>query len=145
MNKIKGINMIFVTHSPFILSDIPNANIIKLNGGKLYGEMTQTFGANVYDLLANDFFMKNGFIGEFARQKIEEVIYKINSNNSIEKKDAEDIEKIIDIIGDPFYKGELKRMLLRRTDMQELGIFELEEKIKKLKENKKQENDTDTK
>jgi hypothetical protein len=146
MDNIKGISMIFVTHSPFILSDIPNVNIIRLNDGKLEDKETkQTFGANIYDLLTNDFFMKNGFIGKFARQKIEEVICKINSDSSIEKKDAEEIEKIIDIIGDPFYKGELKRMLLRRTDMQELGIFELEEKIKKLKENKKKENDTDTK
>lgn len=70
------INILFVTHSPFILSDIPSQNILRLEDGKSQeNEMTEnTFGANVHDLLANDFFLKNGFMGEFAKSEIKQVI-----------------------------------------------------------------------
>ncbi|KAA6314072.1 hypothetical protein EZS27_035257 [termite gut metagenome] len=72
IKNIKGINVIFVTHSPFILSDIPNSNIVRLEKGKVkkYNEGEKTFGANIHDLLASEFFMKKGFMGEFAKQKI---------------------------------------------------------------------------
>lgn len=70
------INILFVTHSPFVLSDIPNQNILKLEDGKMMvSEVSEnTFGANIHDLLANDFFLKNGFMGEFAKSEINQVI-----------------------------------------------------------------------
>jgi predicted ATP-binding protein involved in virulence len=140
MNNIKGINMMFITHSPFILSDIPNANIIRLKDGKVEKDTIQTFGANVYDLLHNDFFMKKGFMGECAKQKVKAVIDRIRSKDKFSNEEIEDIKKNIEIIGDPFYKRELKRMLLSRGDTKDYEIFELEEKIKKIKEEKELQN-----
>ena len=59
MKNILGINIIFVTHSPFILSDIPHTHIIRMCEGKaIYTEESKTFGANIHDLLKNDLFMK---------------------------------------------------------------------------------------
>lgn len=74
------INILFVTHSPFILSDIPSQNILKLEDGKtMISEVSEnTFGANIHDLLANDFFLKNGFMGEFAKSEINHVINYLN-------------------------------------------------------------------
>lgn len=86
LNRIKRINCIMITHSPFILSDIPTSNTLKLNEGKpnLLEPNNQTFGANIHDLLTNDFFMSNGFMGEWAKiqiQSVSEYLYfKINSN-----------------------------------------------------------------
>ena len=71
---IKYINMIFSTHSPFILSDIPVTNILQLKNGKPKPESKQTFGANIHKLLANEFFLENDFMGTFAKQKIKETI-----------------------------------------------------------------------
>lgn len=70
------INILFVTHSPFILSDVPSQNILKLDEGKIRNEVVSenTFGANIHDLLANDFFLKQGFMGEFAKSEINKVI-----------------------------------------------------------------------
>ena len=70
------INILFVTHSPFILSDIPSQNILRLEDGKtMLDEISKnTFGANIHDLLANEFFLKNGFMGEFAKTEINQVI-----------------------------------------------------------------------
>lgn len=84
-NDINNINIIFITHSPFILSDIPNENILKLEDGlpKEFNSSEQTFGANVYDLLTNEFFMKKGFIGEFSKRKINEAINFINYSKLI--------------------------------------------------------------
>jgi hypothetical protein len=76
LSEIKNFNILFSTHSPFILSDIPAANILRIDKGKAesYSLNEQTFGANIHDLLHNDFFMENGFMGEFAKEKINEVI-----------------------------------------------------------------------
>jgi len=90
LKKIKSINIILSTHSPFILSDIPSKNILRL--GKEEGltskgilSDTQTFGANIHDLLANDFFLKSGFMGEFAKSKINEVINFMNHKKCDQK------------------------------------------------------------
>ena len=79
--KIKTFNILFATHSPFILSDIPNQNILRLKEGIPIADIKQnkTFAANIHDLLANDFFLENGFMGEYAKQKIEETIAYLNS------------------------------------------------------------------
>jgi len=74
LKNIEGINILFVTHSPFILSDIPSSNILRLKSGVPEPVIPQTFGANIHDLLANDFFLHNGFMGEFAKGKINKVI-----------------------------------------------------------------------
>lgn len=71
---IESIHILYLTHSPFILSDIPSSNIMRLKDGFPQPLMEQTFGANIHDLLANDFFLENGFMGEFAREKIENII-----------------------------------------------------------------------
>lgn len=77
--NINSINILLATHSPFILSDIPSSNILRLNDGDSTRTEQQTFGANIHDLLANDFFLKDGFMGEYANKQIEETITYLNS------------------------------------------------------------------
>jgi hypothetical protein len=76
LNNIKGLNVVFLTHSQFILSDIPANNVLKLINGTPRNpkDSSNTFGANIHDLLANDFFLKDGFMGEFAKNKISNLI-----------------------------------------------------------------------
>ncbi|MEH7889892.1 hypothetical protein [Elizabethkingia meningoseptica] len=77
MNGLPYINLIFLTHSPFILSDIPRQNILKLKDGKpeLNDENNlNSFGANIHDLLADEFFIGHETMGTFASNKIDEVI-----------------------------------------------------------------------
>ena len=79
IKNIKGINIIFSTHSPFILSDIPASNILRLKEGGVYKEdEVKSFGANIHDILADDFFLSNGFMGDFAKEKIDGVINWLN-------------------------------------------------------------------
>ena len=80
LRYIKGLNITFLTHSPYILSDIPETFVLKLYKGspEFPQKGESTFGANIYDLLANEFFMQNGFMGEWAKRQIEETIKYLN-------------------------------------------------------------------
>lgn len=84
-----ALNLCFVTHSPFILSDIPKSNILflkleeediiydKFNEKKIYAipqkNKKQTFASNVHEMLTDGFFMESTK-GEFAISKIKEII-----------------------------------------------------------------------
>ena len=74
--KNKTINIYFLTHSPFILSDLPKESVIFLKDGKQDKGIIhkQTFGANIHTLLSDSFFMEDGLMGEFAKSKIHEII-----------------------------------------------------------------------
>lgn len=81
LRMINSINIILVTHSPFILSDIPKQNILYLDVNKDTGfaepqdpKGMKSFGANISDLLADSFFIKEGLIGDFAKGRINEVL-----------------------------------------------------------------------
>lgn len=82
LHNIKAINFCFVSHSPFILSDIPYKNIMFLesrqNEAFQFFEEKSTFGANIHDLLKDGFFMSKGSIGEYAQNKINETIDWLN-------------------------------------------------------------------
>ena len=71
LEGIKGIHVMIVTHSPYVLSDIPNTNVLALRKDDPEPEQNlQTFGANIHDLLKNSFFLKNGSIGKFAQWEV---------------------------------------------------------------------------
>jgi hypothetical protein len=102
------INILFITHSPFILSDIPKQNVLFLDNGqpKDFNKMN-TFGANITDLLADSFFINDGLIGDFAKGKINEVITWLNDEKrDNDKKD--DYKKIIEMIDEPIVKYKLR-------------------------------------
>lgn len=114
LGDLKNFNLQFLTHSPFILSDIPKENILKLvvnkNGKSEPQEMNEeTFGANIHDLLANDFFLKDGFMGEFAKGKINETI-KWLKKGSRTLKQKKHHKTIIELIGEPILKRKLLEM-----------------------------------
>ena len=118
--KIKGINILFCTHSPFILSDIPKQNVLFLGDKKDF----KTFGANITTLLSNSFFMEN-LIGEFAKNKINDVIRWIT-------QDKEDILKTIRLIDEPILRNKLVEMYYEKYPDTERK--KSEEKIKALAE-----------
>lgn len=118
LGELKNFNLLFLTHSPFILSDIPNQNILRLEEGKpSNNEFEPTFGANIHDLLANDFFLK-GFMGEFAKNYIKgiiEEIGKIPEKNQNEYMYMWFLKKI-ELIGEPVIKNSIKSILDKKFD-----------------------------
>ena len=109
---IESLNFIFSTHSPFILSDIPANNILRLKKGKpnYFKKNEETFAANIQELLASSFFMDT-VMGEFAESKINEIIDNItNKESSINKED------IISLIGDSFLKENIMQYKSQMND-----------------------------
>ncbi len=115
--KNKEFHLLVSAHSPFILSDIPNQNIIFLNKNEKGNcknvtkeTSIETFGANIHTLLSHGFFMKDGLMGEFAKEKIDLAIKYLNQK-VLTKKELDYCENIISIIGEPIIKRELQKML----------------------------------
>ncbi len=98
--SIKELQIVFATHSPFILSDIPVNNILYVDNGHSILERKETFGANIVELLQDSFFLNESYMGEFARQTITELFRRRG-------KPLDD--SCIKYIGDSFLREELKR------------------------------------
>ncbi|WP_263833223.1 ATP-binding protein [Sulfurospirillum oryzae] len=137
--KIK-FHLLFATHSPFILSDIPSQNIVFLDRDQngnckvLDGlrDKKQTFGANIHTLLSDAFFMEDGLMGEFAKEKINKAIKYLNKKE-LTKDETDYCENIISIIGEPILKRQLQKMLdskrLSEVEKIKQQIAELQRKL----------------
>lgn len=105
---VSAINILFLTHSPFILSDIPSSNVLLLDRNEegvtvIKENESETFAANINDLLADNFFLDETLIGAFAEKKIEKLIEKISKGDYDKNKD----EKLVELIGDPYLKASI--------------------------------------
>ncbi|WP_033149747.1 AAA family ATPase [Prevotella sp. RM4] len=108
LGTVEHINMIFATHSPFILSDIPKDHILYLkNGSDVSVEVeVNPFGANINDVLRSSFFLEDGFMGDFVSKNLLELIdYMEKKNDSTKWKQT--AEQVIKAVGDPFLKARL--------------------------------------
>jgi len=114
--KIEAINLLFLTHSPYILSDIASKNVLRLEVKRKNGKAMivkgefETFAANIHELLAKSFFINGTSIGEFAEAKINAIIDKIDSFQELNKSDRQ----VIDLIGDSFLKSSISKFITQR-------------------------------
>ncbi len=136
LNYRFSINIILTTHSPFILSDIPKSNVLYLENGKSVGETIykDTFGANVNDILHQSFFLKKGFMGEFARDKIQSVIDFLNSKNSSKWTKESSLEFIEKVVSEPILQRQLRSLYEKKYDLRDNKIEKLESEIERLKQ-----------
>ena len=113
LNKVFSFNILIATHSPFILSDIPSSNILYLEKGSPKDVQLDTFAANVNDILANSFFLENGFTGKFAQKKINKALNRVSGKKN--QKAIENLKNISSLIGDEILKNAIQ-MLLNSQD-----------------------------
>ncbi len=136
---IKGINVLVVTHSPFVISDLPRKNILFLGDGE---ESSETFCANIHDMLNQSFFMDYS-VGEIARKEIQHIIslHELlrTGGNMVALK--EDLEKnkdkydyISKTIADEYLRKSVKTMLIELYSKLLGRKAALEEEIKLAKE-----------
>lgn len=100
--SLRGLNIIIITHSPFVLSDIPACNILALdeNGSPQSG--LRSLGANIHEMLKDSFFLKNGTIGDFAQWHINQIIKQLDDNKK--QVDKEKLQRMIMLIDEPVIK-----------------------------------------
>lgn len=109
---LRGINIILATHSPFILSDIPLSNILRLGSGDLKDE--ETYGANIIDILGSSFFL-DYTIGEEVHLRLQQIVTLYQERKS-QKAQADfrshktEYAKIISMIGDEYLKSSLVKI-----------------------------------
>lgn len=131
----KKYQFIVTSHSPLILSDIPKQNIVFLKDGEQVDglEQKQTFGANIHTLLSDSFFMSEGLMGEFAKERIEEVIKFLKGISSVITA-KEEAWNLISIIGEPFLKQKLEEMYFKKFNDDKLNdkIEQLEKELQRL-------------
>lgn len=145
LDNVLALNFCFITHSPFILSDIPHTNILFLSEkGEVDMSLTEfrTFGGNIHDLLAHSFFLKeDGYMGELAKQKIETMLEQVSSwakgDNNPTKEEA--IYRFIQLIGEPIIKQSMLDLYREKIGryLGEYSIKEINDEIKKLEDIKK--------
>ncbi|MHA4987313.1 AAA family ATPase [Cetobacterium somerae] len=140
------IQIFIATHSPFILSDLLDEDIIFLNKENSNTKPQKTFGANIFDILKNDFFMTS-FIGEYSKQEIRNIINLMEKNKEgkyLREKELEEnedrIKYLIDSIGEPLIKNKLKKMYdsykeYKKNNRQKINSTDIEE-IRKFIESK---------
>lgn len=106
----KHLQVIFASHSPMLLSDIPKGNVMFLGASdqiKAMEALSNTFGANIFDLFKSSFFLDEGPIGEFARRKINSLLGRLSEDGAVIKRDSDD-EALARLVGDSFIHSYLK-------------------------------------
>lgn len=86
--NIRSINIIIITHSPFILSDLPKSNILFLRKSDEDTDDVgkETLGANIYDLLKSGFFLEYA-IGDLVQKKLQDILNVYYENDSEKRKE----------------------------------------------------------
>lgn len=113
----------FSTHSPILLSDLPRMCINYLERDKdgkviLSSNQSETFGANVFDLYRNAFFMHEGMVGAYASERLTKLQKSIKAGKKLETLLPE-----IDIIGDERIKDYMIALLEKREQQKKRAKF----------------------
>lgn len=128
LQELCGLNITMVTHSPFVLSDIPDCNILCMSRNKEDHFVDRTFAANIHDLFNNTFILPFT-IGEYAQKEISKFIeiyemwkhivktksgkweiHPVSDNNAFMEQ-GQRMRYLASIIGDSYLREELQDML----------------------------------
>ncbi len=119
IEHIEGVNILMVTHSPFVLSDLPKSNVLALSKDSEPSDeeykVEETFCANIHEMLGHSFFMEYT-MGQLAQECIEEIFYKYNSylgNHEIhiDEEEWKRYEYVRDIVGDEYLHSTIERVM----------------------------------
>ena len=108
---IRSINIVIITHSPFILSDIPDTNILFLGSNDKDG--IKTLGANIYNILKGGFFLDYA-IGDHIKAKLQtylEIYHQPLDDRATKFAEVKDEMKyVIDHLGEEYLRDTFQRM-----------------------------------
>ncbi|MCJ1806937.1 ATP-binding protein [Flavobacterium covae] len=125
LSGLKAINILFITHSPFILSDIPKQNVLFLEVKEGKSQPSEykgdnTFGENIHEMFAGGFFMEStkGAFVESKIKKLLEDLKKITKDEFIEEGKKKNIleeikkhQKLINLMGESYIETILQNHL----------------------------------
>lgn len=129
--------IIFTANNPLPISDLLSYNTIFLSNDECDNntivkdsleDQKNTFAANIHTLLADSFFVKGGLIGDFSKNKINEVIQQISKGKDLSYEEHSYIKKFIKQIGEPLIKNKLLQMYSQNNSLDYLERLERVEK-----------------
>lgn len=140
-NRDLAINLVFVTHSPFILSDIPRQNVLFLKNGAPDRSMQEdTFGANIHTMLQSGFFLNSVPIGDFSKVKINRMFALLNQSSALNEDEMDRLYNEIPLVSEPLLRNQLMKLYHQRRGFEgnryedyARKIRELERTVEKLK------------
>ncbi len=124
--KIRSINIIIVTHSPFILSDVPLSHSLYLENGEAKARNDETFSANIHNLLVNQFFIEQP-MGEVAANIIKKIV---GSEEIVRKEEYNYYMFIAKKVGDPYISNRLINIIESKTK-DTVSLKEEQERLKR--------------
>lgn len=99
------IQIVFASHSPLLLSDIPDGNVIFLGDEAMMRQ--RTFAMNIYELYRRSFIPGNAQMGKFAEKKVDDIIGKLEKKVPLDELDR----NLVELTGDELIRNYLKRRI----------------------------------
>ena len=135
--KGRKIQLIFTTHSPYMLSDIEPGNVIMIEKnqetGYSEGKVLQnTFAKNIQEIMKENLI--DNIYGDFALAKINSMIERLNGEEEHEGNE-EELLKEIHLISEPILRNKLLEMYDKKYNTSE---FSIEKQLQKLNLNEEQ-------
>ena len=129
--KGREIQLIFTTHSPYMLSDIKPGNVIMIEKnqetGYSEGKVLQnTFAKNIQEIMKENLI--DNIYGDFALTKINSMIERLNGEEEQEGNE-EELLKEIHLISEPILRNKLLEMYDKKYNTSE---FSIEKQLQKL-------------
>lgn len=153
--KGKHVQFIMTTHSPLCLSNIPRDNTIylkKTEKGTLVDNSIhkETFGANLYEIIDDAFYLGNNAMGRFAKTYIKKLILEIEGIGKLTDESGKikeltdeslwDYEEKIGYIGDSLIRNKLYNRLIEKikeSQKQDIAIKAIDKEIEQLNARKR--------
>lgn len=134
-DNAKKFQFVIATHSPFVVSDIYDENIIYLGRDNIN---SKTFGGNIFDIFKDDFYVSNT-IGAFSEEIIKELSEILYILFAIKKAEKEDNFFMLRDFFDLMYKTDDKEKeneLLLKDIKEFIFEFQEDEQFQKIENNK---------
>lgn len=135
--KGREIQLIFTTHSPYMLSDIKPGNVIMIEKNQEMGYsegkvLQNTFAKNIQEIMKENLI--DNIYGDFALAKINSMIERLNGEEEQEGNE-EELLKEIHLISEPILRNKLLEMYDKKYNTSE---FSIEKQLQKLNLNEEQ-------
>lgn len=126
INKIRGMNfqLIFTTHSPYMLSDIKPGNVIMIEKNQQTGYsegkiLQNTFAKNIQEIMKENLI--DNIYGDFSLAKIDSMISILNGEE-VREGNEEELLKEIHLISESILRNKLLEMYDKKYNTSEFSI-----------------------
>lgn len=120
-----SLQLVFTTHSPYMLSDIKSGNVIMLEKNQKTGYsegkvLQNTFAKNIQEIMKENLI--DNIYGDFALAKINSMIDRLNGEEKQEGNEDEKLLREIHLISEPILRNKLLEMYDKKYKTVESSI-----------------------